>query len=353
MPNDRNRRPKATDRNRSSSAASPTDKPKTPAASSSSTPPPPRDVGSRRASSRREITPTSAKTPTAAPRNRAEERIKERKQEKRRQQLTTGGIAVAVIIGLIVLAILVVNQPADAPIPPESAARYNDLAASRTEDGYPELGDSPIQVSFYSSFDCAPCGVLHDQVIDGLTERVRAGSISLVYVPLYATGSITNGQGAARAAICAAEQDPSAFWELQDAFYEWQTTFGNQAYTDPRIRRLAEAFNLDMGAFYGCISAERTTQVLTDGSTQARALANYVVTPAIAINGIIPVDDEGVALTDAEAIFAVIDQRIADRRQQPAATTEPDIETTLEATSEAETTPESVIEATAEVTQLP
>jgi protein-disulfide isomerase len=256
--------------------------------------------------------------------------------------VTTIGIGVAILVGLIIVAALSRNLPADAPIPPETRARYDGLTANRTDEGYPELGESIIEVALYTSFDCAPCGTFHNQVTEGLTQRVRAGDISLVYVPLYATGNITNGQGATRAAICVAEQDPSAFWELQDAFFAWQTQFGNQAYTDPRIRGLIEQLDIDSGAFYGCLNSDRTNRVLETAQSQARALANYDGTPVVAINGIIPTNEDG-AITEPEALFAVIDERIAGRQVQPDAD--------AQATPEAERTPEA--ETTAEFTQSP
>ena len=245
------------------------------------------------------------------------------------------------------LAILLVNQPADAPIPAESAARYDGLQASRNQDGYPELGDpsTPIQVSVYTSFDCAECATFNAQIMPGLAERVRNGGMSVVFVPLHATGDVTNGRGAVASAICISEQDPSAFWEVQDAFFSWQGMFGNQSFTDPRIRTLAESLDMDMGAFYGCINSERTNNILNTASTQVRSLANYTGTPAVAINGIIPLGDDGTPITDVDALFAVIDERLADS-QRPAATTEPEIESTQEATVESTSEVDATIEAT-------
>ncbi len=287
-----------------------------------------------------------ASGPSTQGRVRAQERIREREQERRRQQITTGIIIAAVVIGLIALAFILTRTTGDAPIPEGTAARYDGLPADRSEDGFPVLGDreTRVEIALYSSFDCTACATFHENTIAGLVERVRRGEISLLYVPISGTGQITNGRGAAAAALCLSEQDPSAFWELHDAFFSWQGQFGNQSFQDTRMRAAVEALGVDVSAWYACINSDREDSILITASSQARSLANYASTPTIAINGVVPLDAEGSPVLDPIALFVRIDEEVARLQRAPA-----------EATDEAgaEVTPEATAESTAEATATP
>ncbi|MFN8527280.1 MAG: thioredoxin domain-containing protein [Anaerolineae bacterium] len=351
MSSDRNRTPRSNRENRTGKTSGSSGTPS--GGASSSRRPSGSSSGSR---STRGETPAAApgSTPaspslSAVGRKRAEERIKEREQEKRRQQIITAVVIVAVLVGVALLAVVLRNAPVDAPLLAGAAVRYDGLAADRTEDGYPRLGNSavPIEVLYYTSFDCDSCAAFHNNIIQGLVDRVRGGGIKLVEVTMAGTGTFTNGRGASVAAICVAEQDPSAFWEFQDTLFAWQTQFASQAYTDPRLRAGAEQLGADINAWYGCVNSGRPSGILTQAATEARALANYTTTPTIAINGIVPLGENNTPLIEPEAILARIDEEIA-RLQRPVT---PAPEATAEATAEATTEP--AVEATAEATVSP
>jgi hypothetical protein len=82
---------------------------------------------------------------------------------------------------------------------------------------------------------------------------------------------------------------------------------------------------------------------LNRAQQQASTLINFVGTPTIAINGVVPVDGDGNPFTDPGDILAAMDSAIAAaeaRRQQPEAT----VETTPEATEATEEATPSVTE---------
>lgn len=282
---------------------------------------------------------------TAATRaaSRTVERRIERERARQRQRLIVTALVIAAVAVIVAIPLIIARLPSEAPIPGESAARYDGITMSRTSEGYPRLGDpdAPVQVAEYSSFGCTACKAFHDRAIDPIIERVRSGNISFVYVPLWQQGGITNAEGAARAAVCAAEQNK--FWELHDAFFEWQSLYGNQAFTEPRIVSGVNALNMDRGEYDACVRSGRAVDTLTRAQRQANALINFRGTPTITINGVVPVDSSGAPLTDPDAILEAIDNAIAaaEARQQPAPITEstPDI------------TEEPVVEETAEATE--
>src|SRR5690349_18992375 len=101
-------------------------------------------------------------------RSRTVERKKERQAQRRRQQRTILVIGAIIAAVVIVGLIIVVNLPAEAPIPSETAARYTGIPQSKTTDGYPLLGspDTRVKVSLYSSFACTNCKAFHDSEVD-------------------------------------------------------------------------------------------------------------------------------------------------------------------------------------------
>jgi protein-disulfide isomerase len=284
-------------------------------------------------------------TATRAASRTVERRI-ERERSRRRQRLIITAMVIAAVALIVAAALFIARQPSEAPIPEESAARYDGITMSRTSEGYARLGDpdAPVQVAEYSSFDCPHCREFHDQTIDQIVERVRAGNIAFTFVPLYGTGGITNGQGAAQAALCAGEQ--GAFWTFHDALFAWQGNYGNQAFTNSRIISGINALNLDRAVYDSCVGNNKPGEVLARARQQSSALLNFLGTPTVTINGVVPVDSAGAPLTDPNAVLAAIDNAIATaqaRRQPtplteatPDATEEPIVEETAEATQAAE-----------------
>jgi protein-disulfide isomerase len=284
---------------------------------------------------------------------RTVERRKARERERRRQQLITGGIIIVALVVIAVILVFVVNAPADAPIPDGALTRYDGIAQTRTTEGYPRLGDAnaPVQVAEYSSFDCPHCRDFHDQSIDPILDRVRTGAVAFTFVPLYGTGSFANGQGAAAAALCAADQN--LFWPFHDALFYWQGQFGNQAFTNNRISSGVDAFKLDRGAYNGCVGGGAVTDILNRARSQAAALLNYTGTPTITINGVVPLDQNQQPLNDANSILARIDEEIARSPVVPTPAT-PASATTPEATVTATEAVSAVtVEPTAEATTEP
>ncbi len=216
-------------------------------------------------------------------RTRTRERRKQREQERRRNRQVLAVAAVVVVAVIAILLVLLSNQPAEAPIPEESNS-YADIPQSTNTDGFPVLGnpDAPVQVVEYSSFDCPHCAEFHEFVTPTLVDRAKAGDISFTYVPIYGTGGIPNGQGAARAALCAGEQ--GKFWAYHSALFSWQSLYGNTALGGNRLESGASNLGLDMGAWHACIQSAEVNDVLT---TARNAMTAQAVqgTPTLFVNG--------------------------------------------------------------------
>jgi protein-disulfide isomerase len=217
-------------------------------------------------------------------RARTVERRKEREQQRRRQRQFTilGVVAIIAIAGIILL--ILVNQPAEAPIPEGSAALYQGIFQGKDDNGFQVLGNAtaPVKVVEYSSFDCTHCRDFHEMTFKELVERVRKGEIQFTYVPVFGTGSVSNGEGAARAAICAGEQ--GAFWTYHDALFRWQGAYANTAFSQNRLVSGITALGLDRLKWDQCIGGELPGNVLRTAQEQG-ALQNITGTPSVLVNG--------------------------------------------------------------------
>ena len=104
------------------------------------------------------------------------------------------------------------------------------------------------------------------------------------------------------------------------------------------------ALNLNRGNFDGCVRLDSTVGIL-DRARQEAIAAGFPGTPAFTINGIQPVNDEGLPLVTAPDILAAIDAALA---QFSTTTTGADAQATLEAV-----VPEATPEATSSVEVTP
>ena len=236
--------------------------------------------------------------------SRTREARQRRQQQRRRSQRLYVLIAIVVVAVVAVAVFVVSNQPVEAHIPESLSARYEGVQRSYSRDGYPRLGDpnAPVTVEEYSSFACPGCEVFHSESFQDVLDRVKAEQILFTYVPLQ-TGSVPNAEGAARAALCAGQQ--GMFWEMHDVLFDWQTRYGNTAFSQNRLLAGVEQLGLSSVAFTSCFNSADITDALN-------AALNEEVsgTPTIRVNGVTV--DGGGAIPTAVTILAAIDDATPD-----------------------------------------
>lgn len=218
-------------------------------------------------------------------RSRTLERRRQREREQRRQRLIAAAVAAVGVAVLGFVLFLIANQPVEAEIPEEALTLYEGLPQFTTPEGFPGLGDpnAPVQVVEYSSFDCPHCATFHQDIVPALIERVRAGEIAFTFVPLYGTGGIQNGQGAARAAICAGQQ--GAFWPYHSTLFVWQSRYANTAFQGNRLGAAVDALGLNRSEWEACIMGDLPDSVTTAAFAAASAVPGFAGTPSITVNG--------------------------------------------------------------------
>lgn len=198
-----------------------------------------------------------------------------------------------------ILAMLDTSQVQfDAPFPDDSFTKYADLPQSVTEDGLPVLGDpeAPVEVWLVTSFDCPTCRFFHDEFFPQLVERAQDGEIYIVFVPVYGSGELPNGDSAARAAICVGMDN---FWGFQDVLFSWQD-FGAFAFSYERLQNAAVALDVSADSFDDCYIADETSQRLRVGLDIAEEYLGGLSTPTILV-------EEQVMPSDINSVLAGID----------------------------------------------
>ncbi len=245
---------------------------------------------------------------------------RQRRQKQRRQNKRVLALMGIVVVAVVAIAVVIVsNQPVEAHIPDDLSARYEGIRRSYSPEGYPRLGDpqAPVTVEEYASFACPGCEAFHSDSFDAVLERVRAGQALFTYVPLQ-TGSVPNAQGASRAALCAGQQ--TMFWEMHDILFDWQTRYGNTAFSQNRLLAGVEQLGLITNAFTDCFNSAATSATLSAAQSEA-----VTTTPTIRVNGVTL--DQGGALPSTQAILQAIDDALPAEWGQASTTTQADLPT--------------------------
>lgn len=152
-----------------------------------------------------------------------------------------------------------------------------------TEIGY-DKGDpkAPVTVVNFSDFGCPYCAQFSLQTYPALErEYIATGKVYFKYVP-FVMGMFPNGDKAARASECAADQ--GKFWEMHDRIYAAQKTWKQARDPWPAFAALAEKEGLDVKTFTHCANDHRT-EPRTRRASRAADELGVRATPSFAING--------------------------------------------------------------------
>ncbi|MHB1096759.1 MAG: DsbA family protein [Gemmatimonadaceae bacterium] len=172
-----------------------------------------------------------------------------------------------------------------------------DLTGTGYDKGSP---DAPIVMVDFSDFGCPFCG-RHALETQPALERefVATGKVFYKYVP-FVMGMFPNGDVAARAAECAAEQ--GKFWEMHDALYANQSAWKRGSDPAAAFRRHAVALGMNTTRFDACYTEDRGG-ARTRRATEAAERIGIRATPTFfidgrAIEGALPLDQFRRLLTE-------------------------------------------------------
>jgi len=203
-------------------------------------------------------------------------------------------LAVPFAIAMVLLASLLgqtapspVELPGGAP-PVPSAAQTRvafDQALGPGQPGYDRgAAQARVTVLEFADFGCRYCARFAAETWPVLEEEfVRTGRVRWKYVP-FVMGMFPNGDGAARAAECAAEQGTAAFARVHDRLYERQADWMSPRDPSAAFRAIAVASGLDAGRFSTCFASAAPG----DRIHASNVLADRIgvrATPTFFING--------------------------------------------------------------------
>jgi protein-disulfide isomerase len=157
------------------------------------------------------------------------------------------------------------------------------------------MGDAnaPIKIEEFSDFQCPYCSQFHEQTEPLLRQHyIDTGKAQFVYRSMgnFVSDNIARGRGtpaktesrdAALAAYCAGDQDK--FWEMHAHLFA--NTKGGEdigAFTDKRLKAIAETTGLDMTAFNSCYDSDKYLDRIQQDFEDGQA-ANINGTPGFLI----------------------------------------------------------------------
>lgn len=197
--------------------------------------------------------------------------------------------------------------PGEAPAP--SAGETLAGFARATAPGAPgyDRGSvrAPVTVVEFADFGCRYCARFATEVYPRLADEfVTTGKVRWKYVP-FVLGMFPNGDGAARAAECAAEQGKTAFGRMHDLLYARRPEWSGAADPAGSFRAYAAAAFLDEARFARCYGSEATGARLRASNELAdqlgvRATPTFFVDGA-RVEGALPLEQFRAVLRDALA----------------------------------------------------
>jgi len=142
--------------------------------------------------------------------------------------------------------------------------------------------DAPIQIIEFSDFGCGYCRMFQEQtrpVLDD--EYVATGMVRWTYVP-FVLGMFPNGDQAAVASECAAEQ--GSFDPMRRRLYQDQQGWRGSQEPGPFFTQLAEEEGLDPERFAECLEEDTAPDRIQENNRVGQSVG-IRGTPAFFING--------------------------------------------------------------------
>ena len=223
------------------------------------------------------------------------------KKERRNRLLLQGGVALAAVAIIAVIALVLVNSVRpDGPGPRNMASDGIRIGAGFAAVPTPALaaGDRPVvseanpagvvDIQIVIDYLCPVCGEFEATNRDFISTLVESGAATVEYRPIAILTSRSAGTEyslrAANAAACVANSAPDAFFDFNTRLFDEQPEEGTPGVDDARLIQFASAAGAGANSIETCIT-ERTFESWVRAATE-RAQNGPLAIRGIEIEGI-------------------------------------------------------------------
>ena len=192
-------------------------------------------------------------------------------------------VGLPVVIAVIAVGILIAINSSGG----SNDAMPTIVAATAPDASIPVDGltigspDAPVKLTEYGDYQCPYCAQFaalgYPPLLD---EYIASGMVQFTYVPMSFLGD--ESVQAAEAALCA--NDQGKFWTMHDTIYRNHSGENQGAYSDGRLKTMAELSGLDMEPFNKCMADNTHKDDVATYAAQAQA-AGVSSTPSLSLNG--------------------------------------------------------------------
>jgi protein-disulfide isomerase len=267
----------------------------------------------------------------AVARDKARElRDQQRKTEKRNRLLIQGGIGVAIlaIIGIVALVLTTsIAAPAAGPLNMRSDGIIigKDLKAVPTDatpaNGKPvatvrDKKSNVVSIRLYIDYFCPVCKAFETANKAQLTNWLEKGAVTVEVHPISILDRSSLGSRyssrSANAAACVANYAPDDYWVFSEAMYAKQPTEGTAGLTNAQILDVIKGAKVhNIAQITPCVNKEKfkawvaasTTRAL-DGPLPDSTAKTVLGTPTVIVDGVeYPITGDDVASASAFAAF--------------------------------------------------
>jgi protein-disulfide isomerase len=238
-------------------------------------------------------------------------RADHQKKERRGRWLLQGGIALAVVALVAIVAIVITSS-----IRPERGGPRNmasdgiliaaDLKAVQTPGLSPGATPVPhatgeagvVAITIWIDYLCPLCGEFEQANNALIRTLVESGAATVEYHPIALLTSLSAGTEyslrAANAAGCVANYNPDAFFDFHQGMFENQPEEGTEGLSNSEILAIAQESGANSTSLESCIDSGRFKQWAKDATVRAgngplavagTDVTNVVGTPTVLVNG--------------------------------------------------------------------
>jgi protein-disulfide isomerase len=238
-------------------------------------------------------------------------RAEHRKKERRTRLLVGGGIALAAVAVIAVIAgTLAASVRPDGPGPRNMASDGIRIGEgfvvvptpALAADARPVISepnpDGVVDIQIVVDYLCATCGEFEAENADLIRTLIESGAATVEYRPVAFLTSQSVGTRyslrAANAAACVANSSPDSFFSFHDRLFDQQPEQGTAGLDDAQLITIASAAGATLSTVQECItdlSFESWVRAATDRAQNGPlAIRNVEVegiegTPTIFVNG--------------------------------------------------------------------